>query len=100
MPQPTFKDSTNILKYNEVLNDSGTHLLFIIPARTPKRKFRKRPESGDFAALSFLEDWLIGAAIERNPNLINNKKTKFLRRLHVHGFFMLKKVSGPQHQKS
>lgn len=53
-------NADNIVKYNTILDDKGTPLLFIIPARTPNGKLRKRPESGDLSPLLFLEKWLIG----------------------------------------
>lgn len=68
---------TNITKYNEILDDKGTPLLFIIPARTPTGKLRKRPKSGDLSSLIFLERWLIAIAIDRNPDLIITKKQSF-----------------------
>jgi hypothetical protein len=34
-----------------------------------------------------LERWLIATAIEKNPDLINNKETRFLRNIHVTGLF-------------
>jgi hypothetical protein len=37
--------------------------------------------------LDFLGRWLITHAIDKNPELINNKQTKFLRQIHVAGFF-------------
>ena len=78
-------NSENRGKYNEVLDEKGTPLLFAIPALTPGGKFRKRPKAGGLDSLDFLERWLIAAALERNHNLINNKETRFLRQLHVVG---------------
>ena len=81
-------NAENIIKYNKVLDDDrGTPLIFVIPARTPTGKLRKRPKSGGLESLTFLERWLIAAGIERNSDLINNKETKFLRNLHVVGIF-------------
>lgn len=78
----------NITKYNHVLDDDkGTPLLFVIPARTPKGKLRKRPEASGLESITFLERWLIAKAIEKNLDLINSKETKFLRTLHVAGIF-------------
>lgn len=76
-------------KYNDI-DSKGTPVMFVIPARTPKGKLRKRP-SEPLASLDFLEKWLIAAAIERNPELINNKETRFLRNLHVVGLINAKK---------
>lgn len=79
---------SNITNYNHVLGQkgAGVPVLFLIPARTPSGKLRKRP-SGKLKSLSFLERWLISAAIEKNPDLINTKETRFLRDLHVKGVF-------------
>lgn len=84
---------SNREKYNKVLSESkGTPILFLIPMRTPTGKFRKKSQvSGGLAALDFLEGWLIANAIEKNTDLINNKRTKFLRQIHVVGFFNAKK---------
>ena len=35
--------------------------------------------------MNFLERWLITTAIQKNPDLVNNKETRFLRRIHVTG---------------
>jgi hypothetical protein len=80
---------SNISKYNTALSDSnGTPVLFCIPLMTNGGKFRKRKQvKGGLAALDFLEQWLIAAAIEKNEDLINNKETFFLRNLHVRGIF-------------
>jgi hypothetical protein len=81
-------NSDNLAKYNRVIDDDkGTPLLFVIPARTPTGKLRKRPENGGLRSLIFLERWLIAAAIGKNPKLINDKETMFLRDLHVVGIF-------------
>ena len=84
---------SNREKYNKVLGEAnGTPILFLIPLRTPTGKFRKKSQvGGGLAALDFLESWLIANAIEKNPGLINNKQTKFLRQIHVAGFFNAKK---------
>jgi hypothetical protein len=84
---------SNREKYNKVLSESkGTPVLFLIPLQTPTGKFRKKSQvNRGLAALDFLEDWLIAHAIEKNPALINNKQTKFLRQIHVAGFFNAKK---------
>lgn len=88
--RPMFKEalnSDNIGKYNTVLDDRGTPLLFVLPALTPTGKLRKNPDNGKLPSLNFLERWLISVALEKNPNLINNKETMFLRRLRVTGIF-------------
>lgn len=78
---------TNREKYNKALSESkGTPVLFALPMRTPKLKFRKRKKAdGSLSVLEFLEEWLIAAAIEKNNDLINNRKTRFLRNIRVKG---------------
>jgi hypothetical protein len=81
-------NSSNRGKYNVILAESkGTPVIFLIPLLTPTRRFRKRIENGQLRAVHFLEGWLIGKAVEKNPNLINNKRTNFLRNIHVAGYF-------------
>lgn len=84
-------NSDNITKYNKVLDDKGMPLLFIIPERTPTGKLRKRPKSSGLPSITFLERWLIATALCKNPDLINNRETKFLRGLHVVGILNAKK---------
>lgn len=87
---PMFKEAlnaNNITKYNKILDEKGTPLIFVIPARTPAGKLRKRPASKGLSSISFLERWLIAAALEKNPDLLNSRETMFLRRLHVRGIF-------------
>ncbi len=83
-------NSENRSKYNDVTDSKGTPVLYVIPERTPTGKLRNR-RSQPSATLDFLEEWLISAAIERNPDLINSRKTRFLRELHVVGLFNSKK---------
>lgn len=91
---------SNITKYNQVLDDDqGTPLLFIVPIRTPGGKLRRRPTNGKLPSLTFLERWLIAAAIEKNPDLINTKETLFLRNLHVVGIFNAKQGESTKDSK-
>jgi len=78
---------SNREKYNnELARKRGTPILFLIPMRTPQGKFRKNPQhASGLPALDFLERWLIACAISKNPKLINNKETKFLRQIRVTG---------------
>jgi hypothetical protein len=82
-------NASNREKYNKALGERrGTPVLFLLPMRTPQGKLRKKPKAGaGIAALDFLESWLIAQAIEKNISLINNKRTYFLRNIHVVGFF-------------
>jgi hypothetical protein len=80
-------NSSNREKYNKALSESkGTPVLFLLPMRTPNLKLRKRKKAeGNLSVLEFLEEWLIAAAIDKNPDLINNRKTRFLRNIHIRG---------------
>ena len=83
-------NAENRSKYNDVLEGKGTPVLFVIPARTPTGKLRRRPSKA-LQTLSFLEKYLIAAALDRNPTLINSKETRFMRELHVVGILNPKK---------
>jgi|ERR1700722_1799104 len=75
---------SNREKYNKVCSESkGMPVVFFLPMLTPKGKYRKKGRSS--ASTSFLERWLIAAALAKNASLINNKETRFLRKIHVVG---------------
>lgn len=83
---------SNREKYNSVLDEKGTPLMFFLPLRTPSGKLRKRPaHKRGLPSLDFLECWLIAAALERNPKLKNSRETRFLRNIHVTGIFNARK---------
>jgi hypothetical protein len=81
--------------FNEVIRERPNlrPQLFLIAKLTPTRRFAK-PSRSDrvnitFAAhadIKFLENYLIGLALDRNPQLRNQQKTKYLTSLHVEGF--------------
>ena len=76
---------SNIGKYNDVLSYSkGTPVMFVLPMLTPQGKYLKLA-TGELKSLRFLERWLIAECIKKNPDLVNNKETKFLRSIHVTG---------------
>lgn len=85
---------TKVKIYNEVISNyaKGTPVLFILPMTTPNGK-PKKPTKGEskLAAVEFLEDWLIMSAYQRNSDLWNSMKTKFLKKLYVRGIFNPKK---------
>jgi hypothetical protein len=89
---------SNLLKYNKVLarRGAGAPVIFVLPWLTPNygRYKRRTKVNRQSSTLDFLEDWLIGIALQRNGNLINNRKTRLLRRVHVTGVF------NPQHGES
>jgi len=77
---------SNREKYNEVLGyGRGSPVIFFLPMRTPKGKFRKKSQAGRIPAMTFLERWLIATVITKNPDMINNKETRFLRGIRVIG---------------
>jgi hypothetical protein len=82
-------NSSNILKYNKALLDrgAGTPVLFVLPWLTNGGKYRRPSAADSNPVLDFLEDWLIAQTLQRNAKAINNKKTKFLRKVHVTGVF-------------
>jgi hypothetical protein len=91
-------NSDNLVKYNEVLNGrKGTPILFLIPLQTPTGRYAKQPD-GSLPAVDFLERWLIAASLEKNPDLINNRETRFLREIHVKG--ILNATQGEAHSAS
>jgi hypothetical protein len=80
-------NSDNITKYNTCLSDTkGTPVIFLVLWLTPGGRL-KITRTNKSRALDFLEEWLIATALYKNPNLINNKKTFFLRNIHVRGIF-------------
>jgi hypothetical protein len=55
---------------------------------TPQGRYKKKGLTS--VSIDFLERWLIAAAIEKNPGLINTKETPFLRKISVVGVFNAK----------
>ena len=68
-------------------------ILYLLPKVTNSGKLCK-PTRREYPAIRFLENLLIGIAIERNPKLANIKQTKLLREMHVPGIIN----SGPGQQ--
>ncbi|MDH4450805.1 MAG: hypothetical protein QE265_09470 [Rhodoferax sp.] len=91
--QSVFKEATNaahLQLYNEILDDykKGHPALIFLPQMT-KSGAPSKLAKGDAKkpAIDFLEDWLIAAALNANPELYNIKKTKMLNELYVRGLF-------------
>jgi hypothetical protein len=97
-------NSSNMAKYNEAMGDrkAGTPVMFLLPwltnSATRYRKKTKKNAPGS-RTLDFLENWLISVAYEKNRELINIKKTKHLRDLHVVGVFNGKRGEGTADSK-
>jgi hypothetical protein len=86
-------NAPNINKYNDALPKKGNPVIFLLPMVTPKRKLRKRPNK-PLRTIDFLEEWLIATCLVKNPDLINNRKTKILKNIHVTGILNAKRGSG------
>lgn len=85
---------SNIGKYNTACSESdGVPVVFFLPMQTPNGRYRKRGTGSGY--LDFLERWLMAAAINKNPDLINTRETWFLRRMTVVGLFNPKKGKPP-----
>jgi len=81
---------SNREKYNKACSDSkGAPVVFFLPMRTPKGRYKRA--GSPLRSINFLERWLIAAAINKNPSLINTKETHFLRRITVVGIFNSKR---------
>jgi hypothetical protein len=69
--------------YNDALaGKKGTPVLFLISKRSKGGKLAKPSKNGHHDA-TYLETLLIGAAIKKNPALMNIKKTKYLKQMCV-----------------
>jgi hypothetical protein len=87
-------NSANMMKYNGVYNKDkfdiskavkkGSPTIFFLPMKTPGGKYRKIATNA-LEPLRFLERWLIAECLRKNPYLLNNKETKYLRSIHVKG---------------
>lgn len=83
-------NSNNREKYNKIIaTHKGTPVMFYIPKLTKGGKLAKptKKENGELKAVNFLEEWLIATALQKNPKLINQQNTYFLKYLHVVGLF-------------
>lgn len=80
-----FNASNRLTYFNHTRERKGTPLLFLIARMTPKGRFAK-PYTNGTADVDFVETFLIGAALTRNPDLLNVKKTRLYRDLIVPGF--------------
>ena len=62
----------------------GTPVLFLIARRTPQGKLTKK-SPGKSNSLRLVETLLIGAALDKNPELANVQKAEFLRKIELPG---------------
>ncbi|MBL0175140.1 MAG: hypothetical protein IPP94_07740 [Ignavibacteria bacterium] len=71
----------------------GDAYLLLLARQTPKGKFSKPGKNG-IRDVEDLELLLIGAALERNDNLLNKQATKIVREAIVPGFLNSPKGAG------
>jgi hypothetical protein len=87
---PEAMNPNNREKYNKIIGDhAGTPVMFLIPKLTTGGKLAKptKKKDGELKAVTFLEEWLIASALQKNPKLMNQQNTHFLKYLHVVGLF-------------
>jgi hypothetical protein len=72
--------------YNDVLaaKDRARPLLYLLAKRTSKGRLVK-PSKNSQPDIQFLETYLIGLGLNRNSKLLNQRKTKFLKSIHIPG---------------
>lgn len=80
-------ESHKVNIYNDVLaaRNAGTPIFILIAKRTPQGRFSVPSPNGHEDA-KFLESLLIGAALEKNPDIMNIGRTRFLRGMIVPSF--------------
>lgn len=74
-----------INQYNEALQTVNGHPSLLLIAKVTSRGRFSRPSSQGHRDIEFLENFLIGLALRRNPNLLNLRGTKLLREINVPG---------------
>lgn len=80
-----FNAPNRVTYFNVTREYKGTPLLYLVGRMTPKGRFAK-PYKGGHPDVGYVENFLIGAALARNPLLINVKNTRMCKNLHVPGF--------------
>jgi len=92
--------SQKINIYTTVLNKcgKGTPILFLVAKLTKKGKFVNPNKKNGHKDIQYLETMLIGTAIEKNHELMNIMKTKYLREMCVPGLIHTpkRKLSQPE----
>jgi hypothetical protein len=87
----TFKCETwqpgKLLLYGDVIRkyERGRPVMFLLAKLTTNGKF-VRPTTAKLGSVAALEEMLIGTCLQRNPELLNKRTTKYLKRLHVPGY--------------
>jgi hypothetical protein len=86
-----FADETwnhaNLLNYGEIIRKrKGSPMLFLLAKITPQGRFQRPTVRKKIGAIAVLEDMLIATCLQRNSELVNKRKIKFLTRLQVPGY--------------
>lgn len=71
--------------HKALLARQGVPYLHLIALVTPTQRFVRSP-GNQVSAIEFLEKTLIARALDKNPELMNVRDTKFLKELVVEGF--------------
>jgi hypothetical protein len=74
-----------VMLYGDALSEVSGTASMIFLAKVTNLGRLSNPASNKYPAVRFLEDMLIGLAIQRNPKLLNIKGTKLLKNLRVPG---------------
>ena len=89
-----------ITLFDTALNKGkGTPYLHLVARRTDGGRFCKT-SSNAYRDVEFLENLLIGLALQRNGELCNIKGTTFLRNMHVPGYVNTRQGQGRAHAVS
>lgn len=79
----------NITQYLKLIaKKKGTLVLFFLAKKTSDKKNSRfcKPTSRKYSDIEFLEDYFIGTALQKNPELLNQQKTRYLKNIQVPGF--------------
>ena len=80
-----FNDRNVKTYFNFSRDHKGRPLLYLVARMTPTGRFAKPYQNGH-PDVDYVEKFLIGAALARNPRLLNVKNTALFKNLHVPGF--------------
>ncbi|SFQ44470.1 hypothetical protein SAMN05421853_1069 [Roseivivax halotolerans] len=84
--------------YDAVIREHrGTPILFLMPLLTPEGYFSRNRKSAK-PLIQWVEKMLFGVALRQNPECRNQRDTKYLRNVVVHGIFNSRPVGqqGPE----
>ncbi|HEY5711739.1 MAG TPA: hypothetical protein VIT38_07575 [Allosphingosinicella sp.] len=73
--------------YDAVIGErKGAPIMFLMPLLTPEGRF-SRDRGTNKPLIEWVEKMLFGVALKRNPKCRNQRDTRFLRNVVVHGVF-------------